>query len=102
MKDIGRRFKEIRENLGFTQNGFGEIMGLSQDSISAIERNKNNPNVKILEILHIKYKVNLNWLIAGTGIKFAKQLEATTSSVSLSLEIEKLKQRIENLEKILK
>ena len=89
MGNIGERFKEIRENLGFTQQSFGNLFNLSQDSISSIERGKN-------------YNINLNWLIAGKGNKFINEshLKGNQNLEAIMHELEELKFRIEKIESV--
>ena len=98
MDTIGKRFKEIREIFGYKQGDFANLFALSQDAISAIERDKNNPNFKVLKILHIEHKVNLNWLITGTGEKLLEAVEENADFEKLYLEIEDLKKRVGELE----
>jgi len=64
---VNERFKLIRNETGFTQEVFGESIGLKQSNITDIERGKAFPNFNIMEIVHKKFNVNLNWLICGTG-----------------------------------
>ena len=55
-KLLGKRFREIRKKLGYTQEKFAEIAGLEPQSISKIESGKNYPLLANLE----KIANNLN------------------------------------------
>lgn len=61
------RFKKIRLKLNCTQLQFSEKLGTNQQSITDVESGRKKPNEDLLEKLHIKLAVNLNWLICGTG-----------------------------------
>ncbi|OHD57267.1 MAG: hypothetical protein A2Y33_14975 [Spirochaetes bacterium GWF1_51_8] len=52
------------------QENFGKILGLSQDSISAIETGKNRPTIPVMQIMHKRWNVNLEWLMLGKGASF--------------------------------
>ena len=53
---LGKRFREIRKKLGYTQEKFAEIAGIEPQSISKIESGKNFPLLSNLE----KIANNLN------------------------------------------
>ena len=55
-KLLGKRFREIRKKLGYTQEKFAEIAGIEPQSISKIESGKNYPLLANLE----KIANNLN------------------------------------------
>lgn len=46
---LGKRFREIRKKLGYTQEKFAEIAGIEPQSISKIESGKNFPLLSNLE-----------------------------------------------------
>ena len=48
-KLLGKRFREIRKKLGYTQEKFAEIAGIEPQSISKIESGKNYPLLANLE-----------------------------------------------------
>jgi transcriptional regulator with XRE-family HTH domain len=64
---IKERFKAIRKDLSLNQEAFGFNLGTNQVGITDIERGRKNLSIEIMEILHKKFFVNLNWLICGTG-----------------------------------
>lgn len=57
-KLLGKRFREIRKSLGYTQEKFAEIAGIEPQSISKIESGKNFPLLSNLD--KIAQKLNLN------------------------------------------
>lgn len=62
-----QRFKQIRIKLNCTQARLAEILDTNPQSITDIESGRKRPNEGMLEKLHTKLSVNLNWLICGTG-----------------------------------
>ena len=64
---IRERFRLIRKSFSLNQETFGSDLGTNQVGITDIERGKKNVSIEILEILHTRFFINLNWLICGTG-----------------------------------
>ena len=64
------RFKEIRKKLGYTQNEFGERIGITGSTISDIERGKLSLTERNISLICEKLGVNENWLRNGEGEMF--------------------------------
>ena len=47
-KLVGRNFEKLRRAKGFTQEGFAEVSGFTQQYISGLERGRRNPTVVTL------------------------------------------------------
>ena len=62
-----QRFKQIRIKMNCTQAQFADMLDTNPQSITDIESGRKKPNENLLEKLHTKLSVNLNWLICGTG-----------------------------------
>lgn len=58
-KLLGKRFREIRKQLGCTQEQFAEIAGIEPQSISKIESGKNYPLLSNLEKIAQKLNIEL-------------------------------------------
>ena len=48
-KNFGKRMKAIRLERQYTQEGFAELLGISVDFLSLIERGINSPSFDVLE-----------------------------------------------------
>lgn len=70
METIGNRFKRIRQEFDMSQEEFGQHLGLSKASISAVETDRAFVSVKVLSKLFFDYDVNLNYLVCGEGFVF--------------------------------
>lgn len=65
-----KRLREIRKKLGFTQNEFGEKIGLTGSTISDIERGKLSLTDRNISLICEKLGVNETWLRTGEGDMF--------------------------------
>lgn len=67
---LKNRFREIRKNLGYTQNEFGEKIGITGSTVSDIERGKLSLTERNISLICEKLGVNKNWLKNGEGEMF--------------------------------
>ncbi|AWM31328.1 helix-turn-helix domain-containing protein [Hymenobacter nivis] len=73
----GGRLRTLREILGFAgkQQEFADAVGLSQQSVSNMERGKTEPAAKSLAKIHKRFPmINLNWLVTGVGLPVDKSI----------------------------
>lgn len=64
------RFKEIRKELNIKQGDFAKELAISQGHASDIENGRKSVSDRIIEILHLKYSVNEDWIRSGKGDMF--------------------------------
>ena len=57
-----KRLREIRKKLGYTQNEFGERIGITGSTVSDIERGKLSLTERNISLICEKLGVNKNWL----------------------------------------
>ncbi len=92
MEDINKRFRQLREECGKTQEEWASIIGIARAGISLIEsgqRNVTEKHIKLLCAQHIDGKfVNGEYLRTGEGSMFRElpEEEETASIVSDLLE----------------
>ncbi|WP_107926546.1 helix-turn-helix domain-containing protein [Lysinibacillus parviboronicapiens] len=70
MKD---RLLKLRNELKLNQAEFGEKIGLSKASISALESGSRNITDRHIMLLSSEFNVNENWLRSGEGEMFVQQ-----------------------------
>lgn len=70
---IGKRFRDIRDQIGLTQTELAKQLGCGRSNISQIESGKNLPGGSILITLKSKYNVSLDWLFSGEGSMFIEK-----------------------------
>lgn len=56
-KQFGQRLREIRSERGLTQERFAEMLGISVDFLSLVERGRNAPSFETLELLSKRLKM---------------------------------------------
>lgn len=67
---MNERIKMIRKAVGLTLVQFGEKIGVSAASISAIEIGKNNPSEQTIKSIVREFSVSEQWLRTGQGEMF--------------------------------
>jgi len=67
LKEFGRRIKNVRRELNFTQKEFAAELGLSASFISDIEAGRSKACLDFFYHLAKKFDVNLYYLILGEG-----------------------------------
>ena len=86
---MNERIKQIRRELGLTQQEFAERIGLKQNSIALIESGKRNISDQAVLSICREYGINEDWLRTGWGEKRTSnsnsELEALTEKYNLSV-----------------
>jgi transcriptional regulator with XRE-family HTH domain len=73
LKELGKRLKTLREELGMNQKKFAAAIGISGSLLSQIETGQKNPVYEFLYKLMREYQVSLDWLFSGKGEMFLKR-----------------------------
>ncbi|MDO4174657.1 MAG: helix-turn-helix domain-containing protein [Eubacteriales bacterium] len=83
-KRIGKRFRHVRKLAGLTQEKYGEVLGLSKNHISDIERGCSLPTVKVLYSVYVQFGHTPDEILLGTSPQsvdeIMKKLSALTPS----------------------
>lgn len=61
------RIKEIRKNLGLTQQKFADRLGLKRQTIAAYEIGNIEPSESTLLLMCKEFGINKTWLLTGEG-----------------------------------
>ncbi len=75
-KQVGRRIKELRDELGLSQDEFGAKLGMTRSAISKIEKGWSAVTEKNVMLISQRFGVNKKWLLTGKGAMFKEELEA--------------------------
>ena len=67
MKNIANRIKRLRKREGLSQDEFGEIVGISQQYVGALEAGIRWPSRALVMLMGIKFEVTEEWLRTGAG-----------------------------------
>lgn len=63
--EIGRRLREIRENMGYTQLRFAEILGVVEEHYRKIELGSSGLTLEKVLILYERLNIDATYLIVG-------------------------------------
>lgn len=63
MQLIGKRIKEIRTENGLSQQKFGEMLSVSQDTVSLWEKGKSVPTTEFLIAIAKKFEVSVDYIL---------------------------------------
>lgn len=66
-REIGGRFRQMRQYVGLSQKEAGAIFGMNQSNIARIEKGLVSPNMSICHYFKTHYNIDVNWLISGQG-----------------------------------
>lgn len=78
MESIAERIRIVRKEAGLTLVSFGERIGITNQSLSAIENGKSNPSAQTILLICREFGVNEIWLRTGVGEPFAPKTRAET------------------------
>lgn len=81
---MNERLKKLRKTLKMTQKEFGEKIGLTNASISDIEKGKTILTERNQNLICEKFNVNKEWLEKGIGDMFLPELPEDEFSRILS------------------
>jgi len=83
MVQIGSFLAELRKEKGLTQEKLGEILGVSNKTVSRWETGNYLPPVEMLQALSTYYEVSLNEILSGqrlTAAEYQKKAEENLKS----------------------
>ena len=63
MQSIGKRIKEIRVERGLSQQRMGEILSVSQDTVSLWEKGKSVPTAEFLIAISKSFDVSVDYIL---------------------------------------
>ena len=68
-RDLALRVRQIRENIGLTQEQFAERLGISLSAYNKIERAENQISLEILRRLNKELSISADYVLYGTQKK---------------------------------
>lgn len=64
---MNNRIKELRLDLGLSQEAFGKQIKIGRSSVSKLESGENNPSDQTISLICKEFNVNEEWLRTGEG-----------------------------------
>lgn len=104
MESVNSRIMLIMRDKNLNKNSLSKLLGVSQPSISKIEREENAPSFKLLfEILTQFPDINPSWLMTGKGDMYvggtstSSNDDLITTNRNLSETVRNLSETVKNL-----
>lgn len=97
---LGQRVKDIRTALKMSQKKLSEVLGISHNYISDIERGNANPGPEFFFKLFRELNIDLNYVFMGIGDMFYEGEEKSGEVQSLSLEEFDFTEDIDRIEQV--
>jgi len=73
--ETGKRIQAVRHHFKMLQKDFADALGVSNSSLSDMENGAIKPRYELIINMALKYRVNMNYLILGTGKMFLDEEE---------------------------
>jgi transcriptional regulator with XRE-family HTH domain len=67
LESIGKRFKHLRKMMKMSQVKFAQAIGISQGTLSDIEKDKFKPSIETVISASGYFNISTDWLLKGTG-----------------------------------
>jgi transcriptional regulator with XRE-family HTH domain len=71
---LGEKLKSIRKMNKLNQNDFSLMIGVSQGTLSELEKNKYRPSFETIINIKTKFDVNLDWLLLDDISNFKSEV----------------------------
>lgn len=76
-EQMNNRIKELRLDLGLSQEAFGKQIKIQRSSVSKIETGENSPSDQTISLICKEFNVNEEWLRTGKGGDENRYVQAT-------------------------
>jgi transcriptional regulator with XRE-family HTH domain len=97
--DVGSRIAHIRQEKGFTQSDFADLLGISRGKLSQIEIGRVAPGLDVIRSIASKCSVTYQYIIDGENSTYQSSLVAEPNIEYGRLE--KLKKEIDELRPVI-
>ena len=76
------RLRQLRKDLGMSQEEFGRRIGVSNTAISKLEKNERNLTEQTAKSICREFRVNYFWLTEGKGDMFTGTPESVVDEIA--------------------
>lgn len=84
---FGERFRQIRKAINLTQEEFGQMLGVSRQTINAYENDRQRPPLDMMEKVCREQGISPRWLLAGQGDPRVDTSYASTEESSVPVAV---------------
>lgn len=92
--DIHERIKDLRENLGKTQEAFAKDINISRSNLGNIETGKVKVTDRVVRDIAERFNVREKWLRSGDGEPFETTKQDVINKVAQTYELDELSKSI--------
>lgn len=61
------KLRKIRKDIGLTQTEFAQMLGITQNHLSYIEKGERNVTIEIAKTIASVFDISLDWLLMDKG-----------------------------------
>lgn len=79
---FGERLVEARENKGYKQNEFAELVGITPTRLNYWEKDKREPDVSMIKKMSLLLEVSCDWLIGNDDV-FPNNFDVSNSEKTI-------------------
>lgn len=91
---ISERLRQLRKELGMSQEEFGRHIGVSNTAISKLEKSERNLTEQTAKSICREYRVNYFWLTEGKGDMFTGTPESVVDEIAEEYNLDDIDRKI--------
>lgn len=88
------RLRQLRKDLGMSQEEFGRRIGVSNTAISKLEKNERNLTERTAKSICREFRVNYFWLTEGKGDMFTGTPESVVDEIAEDYNLDDIDKKI--------
>ena len=88
------RLRQLRKDLGMSQEEFGRRIGVSNTAISKLEKNERNLTEQTAKPICREFRVNYFWLTEGKGDMFTGTPESVVDEIAEDYNLDDIDKKI--------
>lgn len=88
------RLRQLRKDLGMSQEEFGHRIGVSNTAISKLEKNERNLTEQTAKSICREFRVNYFWLTEGKGDMFTGTPESVVDEIAEDYNLDDIDKKI--------
>lgn len=91
---MNERIALLRETLGYSQDKFGEILGVTRSSVCSWENGRRNISDSIIKSICREFRVNYFWLTEGEGDMFTGTPESVVDEIAEDYNLDSIDKKL--------
>ena len=91
---MNKRIKELRRQLGLSQEEFGKRIGIGKSAVSKLENGENEPSEQTILSICREFRVNYFWLTEGKGDVFIGNPQTIVDELAEDYDLDDIDKKI--------